>query len=105
MAIGPLMDIMGGAEGMGKGSDKGMFGMGSGLSVWKAKRNELNLSGLLNVLDGVVDTPGRILVMTTNHPEMFDPAPKDLGGSTKILGYLLCTELVTMFERYFLKIN
>ena len=28
--------------------------------------DELNLAGLLNVLDGVVDTPERIVVMTTN---------------------------------------
>ncbi|EKF39642.1 hypothetical protein MOQ_000126 [Trypanosoma cruzi marinkellei] len=33
-----------------------------------------NLSGLLNVLDGAVDTPGRIVVMITNHPERLDPA-------------------------------
>jgi hypothetical protein len=30
--------------------------------------------GLLNVLDGVVDTPGRIVVMTSNHPDKLDPA-------------------------------
>lgn len=30
--------------------------------------DELNLAGLLNVLDGVVDTPNRIVIMTTNHP-------------------------------------
>lgn len=36
--------------------------------------DKLNLSGLLNVLDGVVDTPGRIVVMTTYHPEWLDPA-------------------------------
>jgi chaperone BCS1 len=38
------------------------------------RKDELNLSGLLNVLDGVVDTPGRMLVMTTNHPDVLDPA-------------------------------
>ena len=38
------------------------------------KKDKLNLSGLLNVLDGVVDTPERILIMTTNHPERLDPA-------------------------------
>jgi ATP-dependent 26S proteasome regulatory subunit len=32
------------------------------------------LAGLLNVLDGVVDTPERIIVMTTNHPDKLDPA-------------------------------
>ena len=43
---------------------------------WKpsSKSDKLDLSGLLNVLDGVVDTPNRILVMTTNHPEKLDPA-------------------------------
>lgn len=30
--------------------------------------------GLLNVLDGVVDTPGRIVIMTTNLIEVLDPA-------------------------------
>eukprot|EP00658_Telonema_sp_P-2_P037197 TRINITY_DN26775_c0_g1_i6.p1 TRINITY_DN26775_c0_g1~~TRINITY_DN26775_c0_g1_i6.p1 ORF type:complete len:253 (+),score=103.75 TRINITY_DN26775_c0_g1_i6:273-1031(+) len=36
--------------------------------------DSLSLDGLLTVLDGIVDTPGRILVMTTNHPEKLDPA-------------------------------
>lgn len=31
-------------------------------------------TGLLNVLDGVVDTPNRIVIMTTNHPDKLDPA-------------------------------
>ena len=43
-------------------------------SAYALKRDRLNLSGLLNVLDGVVDTPERIVVMTTNHPEILDPA-------------------------------
>merc|ERR1719230_2251048 len=43
-------------------------------SAYALKRDKLNLSGLLNVLDGVVDTPERIVVMTTNHPEILDPA-------------------------------
>lgn len=33
-----------------------------------AAADKLDLSGLLNVLDGVVDTPGRIVVMTTPYP-------------------------------------
>jgi len=45
----------------------------SGPSPWESK-DRLNLSGILNVLDGVVDTPNRLLVMTTNHPEKLDPA-------------------------------
>merc|ERR1719502_1569707 len=43
-------------------------------SMIKPRPDELNLAGLLNVLDGVVDTPGRLLVMTSNHPDKLDPA-------------------------------
>lgn len=35
---------------------------------------KLTLSVLLNVLDGVLETPGRIIIMTSNHPERLDPA-------------------------------
>uniref|UniRef100_A0A7S2LJS2 AAA+ ATPase domain-containing protein n=1 Tax=Zooxanthella nutricula TaxID=1333877 RepID=A0A7S2LJS2_9DINO len=45
-----------------------------GCRAKKPNPDALNLSGLLNVLDGVVDSPSRILVMTTNHPEKLDPA-------------------------------
>lgn len=34
----------------------------------------LDLSTLLNVLDGTLETPGRMLAITTNHPERLDPA-------------------------------
>lgn len=32
------------------------------------------LSDILEVLDGIIEAPGRILVFTTNHPENIDPA-------------------------------
>jgi ATP-dependent 26S proteasome regulatory subunit len=35
---------------------------------------QLNLSTILNILDGVLEQPGRILVMTSNHPEKLDKA-------------------------------
>ena len=35
---------------------------------------EINLSILLNVLDGILETPGRIIIMTSNHPERLDRA-------------------------------
>jgi len=35
---------------------------------------ELNLSFILNLLDGILETPGRILIVTTNHPEKLDKA-------------------------------
>jgi len=47
--------------------------------------------GLLNVLDGVVDTPCRILLMTTNHPEML---LLDLGGLTRKCFWDICNALI-----------
>lgn len=32
------------------------------------------LSDILEVLDGIIDAPGRILIFTTNHPQNIDPA-------------------------------
>lgn len=65
-------------EDIGKGFMKG-YGKGYGKGGTKKQKKQddpdkLNLAGLLNVLDGVVDAPGRIVVMTTNHPERLDPA-------------------------------
>jgi hypothetical protein len=56
VAIGPSLPLGAFGKGLFKGDD------------------DLNLAGLLNVLDGVVDTPNRIVIMTTNHPEKLDPA-------------------------------
>ncbi|KAI0394150.1 P-loop containing nucleoside triphosphate hydrolase protein [Xylariaceae sp. FL0594] len=36
--------------------------------------NKCSLSSLLNVLDGVASQEGRIVIMTTNHPELLDEA-------------------------------
>ena len=54
--------------------DDDATGATSSLFTPKHDTDKLDLSGVLNVLDGVVDTPDRILIMTTNHPELLDPA-------------------------------
>ncbi|KAL3941708.1 MAG: hypothetical protein SGBAC_003988 [Bacillariaceae sp.] len=63
----------------------------------------LSLSGLLNVLDGVVDTPGRIVIMTTNHPEVLDPALIRPGRVDKrlLLGHMGAHDTIAMLEHYF----
>jgi len=63
----------------------------------------LNLAGLLNVLDGVVDTPGRLLVMTSNHPEVLDPALIRPGRIDRCLhlGYMAVEGAMSMIEHYF----
>ena len=38
------------------------------------KESEMTLSTLLNHLDGIGNVDGRIIIMTTNHPEHLDPA-------------------------------
>lgn len=38
------------------------------------RASNISLSGLLNVIDGVATHEGRILIMTTNHPEKLDAA-------------------------------
>ena len=63
----------------------------------------LDLSGLLNVLDGVVETPGRIVVMTTNHPEILDPALTRSGRFNMkiVMGTLLTSDAILMTEHYY----
>mmetsp|Transcript_49673 Transcript_49673/g.75593 ORF Transcript_49673/g.75593 Transcript_49673/m.75593 type:complete len:743 (+) Transcript_49673:73-2301(+) len=75
---------------------------GFGASLWKDP-DQLSLSGLLNVLDGVVDTPGRIVIMTTNHPEMLDPALIRPGRVDKkiLLGHMEAADVASMLELYF----
>lgn len=63
----------------------------------------VTLSGMLNALDGVTSGEGRILIMTTNHPEKLDPAlirpgradcHVEISTPTKYQAY-------TLFERFY----
>jgi hypothetical protein len=36
--------------------------------------DELNLSCILNIFDGIIEMPGRIIILTTNYPEKIDKA-------------------------------
>ena len=53
----------------------------------EAGDDELDLSTLLNVLDGVRETPGRIIVLSTNYPERLDEALLRPGRFDVILEY------------------
>jgi hypothetical protein len=70
---------------------------------YSSKYDKLDLAGLLNVLDGVVDCPNRILIMTTNHPEKLDAALIRPGRIDKIiyLGYIQYDAILEMLEHYF----
>jgi len=52
---------------------------------------KLTLSFLLNLLDGVVETPGRIIIMTSNYPERLDKALIRPGRIDLILRFGYCT--------------
>ncbi|KAG7396135.1 hypothetical protein PHYBOEH_002739 [Phytophthora boehmeriae] len=70
---------------------------------YSTSSDKLNLSGLLNVLDGVIDCPGRIVIMTTNHPEKLDQALIRPGRVNKklMLGYMNGGQIQNMLEYYF----
>lgn len=40
----------------------------------KTNKTELTLGDLLDILDGIVEMPGRMIVMTSNHPDRLDEA-------------------------------
>jgi len=65
--------------------------------------DKLDLAGLLNVLDGVVDSPGRIFIMTTNHPERLDPALIRPGRVNRklMLDYMTVDSIALILAHYF----
>ncbi|CAM9351235.1 unnamed protein product [Ascophyllum nodosum] len=85
---------MGGANGVNDVTEK---------TKYANKYDKLDLSGLLNVLDGVVDTPGRIVVMTTNIVEALDPALIRPGRIDKriLLDYMRFPAALQMTEHLF----
>eukprot|EP00904_Undaria_pinnatifida_P012176 jgi/Undpi1/8089/HiC_scaffold_24.g10561.m1 len=76
---------------------------GSRKSRFASNTDKLDLAGLLNVLDGIVDTPGRIVIMTTNHPEALDAALIRPGRIDKkiYLGYMRYPAALEMTLHYF----
>jgi chaperone BCS1 len=68
-----------------------------------SKEQKLNLSGLLNCLDGVIDTPDRMIIMTSNHPKKLDPALIRPGRIDKLVefGYLDQTQAIELLRHYF----
>ena len=65
--------------------------------------NRLTLSGLLNAIDGVTSTEGRIMFMTTNYVDRLDPAlirPGRVDVKTYI-GYCDHSQLTKMFSKFY----
>lgn len=85
-------------------SEKGIVGSASGGPAGeKKKTNSLTLSGLLNAIDGVAASEGRILIMTTNDLNKLDPALVRSGRINKKVevSYLTPDDVVRMFTVFF----
>jgi hypothetical protein len=55
--------------------EEGISSTGSKLKCsFLSNNDKVTLSHLLNVIDGPLEIPGRILILTTNHPDKIDPA-------------------------------
>jgi len=62
MMMAMMASLIPGGSGSSSGGGADAVAMGPMKeSAYSLKKDKLNLSGLLNVLDGVVDTPGRII--------------------------------------------
>lgn len=68
----------------------------------QTQSQKLNLSILLNILDGVLEQPGRILIMTSNHPEKLDKALIRPGRIDVIVKFDYCKrhEIVEIIEAF-----
>ncbi len=64
--------------------------------------DELTLMDILTILDGTMEIPGRIIVMTSNHPETLDKALIRPGRIDVLayLGYADKKQIVEMYEGY-----
>ena len=71
------------------------------LDKWKT--NKLTLATLLEVLDGVMEMDGRMLIITTNYPERLDKALIRPGRIDMKVKFGLCTadNIVQMYKHYF----
>jgi len=70
---------------------------------WMKDKKQLTLAGILEVLDGVMEMDGRMLVITTNYPERLDAALIRPGRIDVKLKFQRCTNqcLVQMYEHFF----
>ena len=84
-AIGPTSSLSAGEAAIANtvelltDSIKSGIGIGIGIGADAKKKKEelddkLTLGAILEVIDGLVETPGRVIIFTTNHKDSIDPA-------------------------------
>merc|ERR1711915_1129787 len=85
------------------GIDMNLLNMLKGSSAWDKKSSRLTLASLLEVLDGVMEMDGRMLIITTNYPEKLDKAlirPGRIDMEVHF-GPMTSKNIMEMFEYYF----
>jgi len=73
------------------------------LNNMRSNSEKLTLGFLLNLLDGVLEVPGRILIMTTNYPEKLDKALIRPGRIDLILDFKKTTRatIIEMYQHFY----
>lgn len=73
-----------------------------GVKHHQKEESRLTLSALLNNVDGVGSNHGRIFVMTTNHPDVLDPALLRHGRVDMLVALQFCShEQIGLFFRFY----
>ena len=64
---------------------------------------KIDLSFLLNLLDGILETPGRIIILTSNHPKLLDHALIRPGRIDVIADFKKCDNetIIEMIEYFY----
>ena len=64
---------------------------------------KIDLSFLLNLLDGILEIPGRIVIMTSNYPKLLDHALVRPGRIDVIADFKRCTHqtMIEMMEFFY----
>jgi len=64
---------------------------------------KIDLSFLLNLLDGILETPGRIIILTSNHPKLLDHALVRPGRIDVIADFKKCDNktIIEMIEYFY----
>lgn len=78
-----------------------------GKERWRQLKNlnndSITLADILNIIDGVLETPGRILILTSNYPDKLDKALLRPGRIDLILNFRKCDviQLREMFNHFY----
>jgi chaperone BCS1 len=69
----------------------------------RGEESGITLGGILELIDGLVETPGRIMIITTNHPEELDTALTRPGRIDMNIGFKRMTkqDFKHMFKLWF----